>query len=202
MSEQKKCIKVDLGGRNESPDNDYWIVVDFDPSCNPDILHDLTVVPWPIEDNYADSIYSSHVVEHLPELGPFLDEVVRIAIDGADFELIFPHYSRSWFSNQHKRAYGIHILQGFPQFEVYDIKLKYTWWGWKHWYKFPAYITLATIEFFANLSPKFWERVWCYWFGGFDNVIIKAKINKDKPRRGEFKKLYDTYEYEEANIQN
>jgi hypothetical protein len=38
---------------------------------------------------------------------------------------------------------------------------------------------LWTLEFLANLSPSIWERVWCYWFGGFDQVIIEARVKKN-----------------------
>jgi hypothetical protein len=26
------------------------------------------------------------------------------------------------------------------------------------------------VSFFANLSPNFCSRIWCYWVGGFDEI--------------------------------
>jgi len=181
MNKKTKKIKIDLGCRNEKIDEN-WIGVDIDRTCNPEIVHDLTKTPWPFPDNYADEIRSSHVVEHLPDLNSFLDEVTRVAKNDSSFELIFPHYSRSMHSSQHIRHYGIRILNDFPQFRIESIRLKYISWRWKiglrHLYKFPFYLFVSIIEFFANLSPRFFERFWCFWFGGFDHVIIKSKIIK------------------------
>jgi len=173
---KKNLIKIDLGCGVDKLEG--YIGLDIKPGPMVDIVHDLTKTPWPFPDNYADVIRSSHVIEHLPNLSQFLSEVTRIGKNGSKLILIFPHYSRSMFSTQHLNHYGIRVLNDFKQFEVESIKLKYTWWGWKHWYKFPAYLFLAVIELLANLSPEFWERVWCYWLGGFDNVIIKARIKK------------------------
>jgi SAM-dependent methyltransferase len=171
--------KVNLGsGQYKLPGD--WMRVDYDELYKPDFIQDVTDVPWKLPDDEFGVIWCSHLIEHIPDHRPFLHEVHRVAKHDALFVLMFPHYSRSWFSAQHLRAYGIHILRGHDHmFEVERVRLKYTWWGWKHWYKIPAYCMLWTLEFLANLSPAIWERVWCYWFGGFDQVIIEARVKKN-----------------------
>ncbi|MBD3207964.1 MAG: methyltransferase domain-containing protein [Candidatus Nealsonbacteria bacterium] len=173
----EKELKVDLGcGADKKPG---FIGVDINPSSSADVIWDLEKKPYPFQDGSVAEVYCDHVVEHLESLGLFLDEVYRICKDGSEMTLIFPHYSRSWFSNQHKRAYGIKILNGYQKkFKVISVKMNYTWYGWNHWHKVPLYIVIFIIDLMANLSPEFCERVWCYWFGGFDNVIVKARVKK------------------------
>jgi predicted SAM-dependent methyltransferase len=43
--------------------------LDFDPLCNPDVLHDLEVMPYPFEDNSFDEIHAYEVLEHTGKQG-------------------------------------------------------------------------------------------------------------------------------------
>ena len=48
--------------------NDYkygWVNVDKYPDARPDLVMDLESFPWPIEDDCADEVLLSHVLEHL-----------------------------------------------------------------------------------------------------------------------------------------
>lgn len=36
----------------------------------------------------------------------------------------------------------------------------------------------AIIDFFANLSPIFCSRLWCFWVGGFEEYEIHFKVIK------------------------
>ena len=63
-----------------------WINVDRVATVGADLVHDLTVVPWPIADDAADEILLSHVLEDLLLPGPaglaFFQELFRIAKPG------------------------------------------------------------------------------------------------------------------------
>lgn len=94
MEETK--VKIDLAcGQNKQPDH---IGVDIAGDC--DIKHDLfNNFPYPFEDNYADEIFSSHFIEHIPmeyingkdKLFAFMDECHRILKPGGILKLIFPN---------------------------------------------------------------------------------------------------------------
>lgn len=61
-------IKLDLGCGIRKEDHPTkqagFIGVDLYPVEGVDIEHDLSVFPWPFEDNSVDEIYSSHFLEH------------------------------------------------------------------------------------------------------------------------------------------
>lgn len=59
-----------------------------------DIVHDLTIFPYPFEDNSVDALHASHFVEHLdgPERMKFMDECYRILKPGGKMRLTHPYY--------------------------------------------------------------------------------------------------------------
>jgi SAM-dependent methyltransferase len=56
--------------------------IDIDPNCSPDILHDLNITPWPVENNLFDEIHAYHVLEHLGQQG--------------DYKSFFAHFYECW----------------------------------------------------------------------------------------------------------
>jgi ubiquinone/menaquinone biosynthesis C-methylase UbiE len=57
-----------------------WTAVDLDPQFKPDVRCDLTKFPYPFQDNSADFIFCSHMLEHFtyPQAKAFLAECLRI----------------------------------------------------------------------------------------------------------------------------
>lgn len=88
-------VKLDLAcGQNKQKDH-----IGVDVAGDFDVKHDLFTFPYPFEDNYADEIFSSHFIEHLPMqyvngkdmLFCFVDECHRILKKGGKLTLIFPN---------------------------------------------------------------------------------------------------------------
>jgi len=73
---------------------DKVIGVDFAECPGVDIVHDLTVFPYPFEDESVDAIFSSHFAEHLDgfERAKFMDECWRILKPDGRMRLIHPYY--------------------------------------------------------------------------------------------------------------
>ena len=59
-----------------------------------DQVVDLTVYPWPFEDNSVDEAYCGHYFEHVPGRGRprFMDELYRICKPGASITIVCPHW--------------------------------------------------------------------------------------------------------------
>jgi len=72
--------RLDIGcGNNKTPGSTY---LDFDEIANPDILHDLNIFPYPIEDNSFDEIIAKHIIEHLDHPQKFIQELCRVCKPG------------------------------------------------------------------------------------------------------------------------
>lgn len=88
-----KALKLDLGcGQNVRKG---YIGVDIAHCKGVSIVHDLTQIPWPFDDNSVTEIYSGHFFEHLngAERIAFMQECYRILKPKAQMTIIVPHWS-------------------------------------------------------------------------------------------------------------
>lgn len=60
----------------------HLTTLDLDPACNPTIVHDLDVTPWPLEDNAFTEVHAYEVLEHLGRQG--------------DWKAFFDHFHEIW----------------------------------------------------------------------------------------------------------
>lgn len=86
-------MKLNLGcGDKKLPG---FVNCDAQASCEPDRVVDLESLPWPFDDNCADEIVLSHVLEHLGEssktyLG-IIKELYRVCAPDAVVRIAVPH---------------------------------------------------------------------------------------------------------------
>lgn len=153
-----------------------FLRADFSDEFKPDVLFDLNVIPWPLPDNHFAVIYSSHVIEHLPDINPFLREAIRISKHGCRFRFEFPHYSVYAIEPGHLRGYGLHALEYFKEFRTEERRLE--WSPGRDKGRLYSFLD-SVITSLANVNPFIAERLWCYWVGGFSNVVLKGWINKE-----------------------
>lgn len=82
-------IKLELGGGGKNKARgDGWVNMDKLPCA--DLQHDLTIYPWPLEDDSCEAVYSSHCLEHLPDPMRVLHEICRVCVVGAPVEIRVP----------------------------------------------------------------------------------------------------------------
>lgn len=86
-------MKLNLGcGFNKA---EGYLNVDASAECAPDQVVDLEQLPWPFDDDCAEEIQMSHVLEHLGAApDTFLDimkELYRVCRDGALVRIVVPH---------------------------------------------------------------------------------------------------------------
>lgn len=67
--------------------------LDVSAETDADIVHDLDVFPYPIEDDSFDQILLQDVIEHVAEPIGVFEELHRIARPGARVQLRTPHFS-------------------------------------------------------------------------------------------------------------
>jgi len=80
------CGRFPLRGENV-------VTVDRDPRFCPTVVHDLSVFPYPFEDNAFDYIHCAQIIEHLPDTIGVMREILRIAKPGARVSIGVPHFS-------------------------------------------------------------------------------------------------------------
>jgi SAM-dependent methyltransferase len=86
--------------------------LDCTGECQPDIIWDLNICPWPIEDNSYDEIHAYEVMEHLGAQGDYLSffahftEIWRILKPDGHFFATVPSRFSVWLWGDpgHRRA--------------------------------------------------------------------------------------------------
>jgi SAM-dependent methyltransferase len=67
--------------------------LDISANTDADVVHDLDVFPYPIEDGSFDQILMQDVIEHVAQPIRVFEELHRIARPGARIQLRTPHFS-------------------------------------------------------------------------------------------------------------
>ncbi len=168
ISEYRSVKILDVGcGANKY---EGAVGLDYNSKTAADVIHDLGMFPYPFEDSEFDLIVSRHVIEHVPDVIGFVEELHRIAKPGGRIELVTPHYTNpDWAADpthrNHLNSYSFNSFIGNKRvFDFYsDATLK----------PIRVYVTLAKlwkalgIEFLVNLDQefegmrflrKFWEH--------------------------------------------
>lgn len=100
---------------------DGFVNVDRFDGCRPDQVVDLESFPWPWDDDSADEVVMSHVLEHLGAttevyFGIFR-ELYRVCRDGAEVRIAVPHPRHDDFLNDptHVRPVTVESLAMFSR---------------------------------------------------------------------------------------
>jgi len=163
-----------------------FINVDWNKKINPDVVCDLGKFPYPFKNNDIDFIEADHVLEHLEEPLRVMKEFHRITKKGGEVIIRVPHFSRGFTHPEHKCGFDVSFPLFFSrkldgvymgcEFETKSVKLN--WFSQpylkkKMLSKLTYYVSLLAgyiLNFFANLSPIFCSRIWCFLVGGFDEI--------------------------------
>jgi SAM-dependent methyltransferase len=174
-------------GSGRRPKEGY-VNLDWCADYNPDVVHDLNVIPYPFSDHTFDLIEADHVLEHLDKPFEAMAEFHRILVHGGTLVVRVPHFSRGFTHAEHAHGFDMTFplyfkkhadFSGFYGVEFELKSLRFSWMAFFH--LMPAMgigsgtiVVLqalnAIISAFANLSPAFASRVWCYWVGGFEQI--------------------------------
>lgn len=156
-----------------------------------DIVHNLEMYPYPIKDNSFDEIYWQHIIEHIRNIVPFMQEISRIAKPWARVIFRAPHSScsySSWSDPTHIRPYTTETFKYFEEnnswayysnvrIKVIQTKLHYICYNGERWSRVPKIIH-RFLTWLANKNKLFCERIRSWWVGGFEEVYVELKIEK------------------------
>ena len=185
-SEVSKKI-LDVGcGQNKFPGA---IGIDSNPRTQADIIHDLGVFPYPFGDDEFDEVISRHVIEHVPDVLGFVNELHRITKPGGRIKIVTPHYSNpDWATDpthrNHFNSYSFTCFMPdrspFPFYTLAELR------------PLSVHVTLANLwriiglEFLVNVDQfwpslrftrKFWEFYLSNIFRGkelsFEFAVVK-----------------------------
>ena len=177
---------LDAGcGKNKYPGS---VGLDYREGTAADVIHDLAEFPYPFSDDEFDLVVSRHVIEHLPDVVGFVEEVVRVTKPGGRIEILTPHYTNAdWAADpthrNHLSSYTFNIfIEEKIVFDFYtDVRLQ----------PLRIYVTMPNlwkalgIEFLINLdcrwpafrfTRKFWEQYLSYIIRGQPDLLVHPQL--------------------------
>jgi len=114
-----KRTHLNLGsGRAYDP---QAVNLDLTADTSPDVVHNLTVFPWPFPDNRFRSVLMRDVLEHLPDTLATIEELYRICEPKGVVHIIVPHFSSNgaFTDPTHRRFFSAltfdYFTEGHPQ---------------------------------------------------------------------------------------
>jgi SAM-dependent methyltransferase len=194
---QLKKLNISCGGHYWKG----WINADYTNNFKHDIDVNLDKLPLPFKTNTFDYVYSEHTLEHVNSDFPkLMMEFWRILKPNGLIEIRVPHFSHwsSLSALNHVRPFSINAFESlynntsYPYLET-GIKLKnapFKFIDGKLRYqrnnnlvevivkRNARYYIAIFLSYFANLSTNICENIWCYWFGGFQQmeIILQKRV--------------------------
>lgn len=184
--ENTNLTKLNLGCGEHKKEG--YVNLDWQSLTQPDVAHDLNVLPYPFPDGTFELIEAYHVIEHLDKPFLVMKEMHRILKPGGKLHLKVPHFSRGFTHAEHAHGFDVTFPLYFNKsfttsgyygtpFELQSMRL--SWLAFFHLLPSMGYGPVligilrgvnVCISFFANISPAFASRIWCFWVGGFDEI--------------------------------
>jgi len=88
-----KILHLGCGPHKLKSDKGKVVGLDIVDLPGVDVVHNLDKTPWPFKDNEFDSICAPHVIEHLHDTLPAIEEIWRITKPGGIVDIAVPHFS-------------------------------------------------------------------------------------------------------------
>ncbi len=143
-------IKIDIGCGTSKKNG--FIGVDILKLDNVDIQHDLNIIPYPFKDSAVDEIWMDQVLEHLNNPLEVVNELYRIAKNGAIITIGVPYF-RSFYATidpTHRNFFGINWFNYFDPSHIFQQKYQYS----------QAKFKLEKLEFDREFKKdmRFWHK--------------------------------------------
>jgi SAM-dependent methyltransferase len=150
------------------------IGLDVSPDTAADIVHDLDVFPYPIDDASFDHILLQDVVEHVQHPIRLFEEVHRIGRPGACVQLRTPHFSSvlAYGDPTHRHAFSTLAIRSLAEprfahytsarFRVVDVTLDM-------WLPF----RVTGVSLLANRRQQTYEKYFAF---RFPTMNIRARF--------------------------
>jgi len=152
--------------------------LDISADTAADIVHNLDVFPYPIEDSSFDQILLQDVIEHVEQPIKVFEELHRIARPAGRVQLRTPHFSSvlAYGDPTHRHYFSTLAIRSLaePRFAHYtDIRFRVVhvtldlWLPWR----------LLGIGAFANRLPEAYEKYLAFQFSAM-NIRAEFEVLK------------------------
>lgn len=148
-----------------------------------DQVFDLDSTSWPLQSDSFDVIYARHVIEHIADIPRFMNEIHRVARDGAIVEIVTPHFTfiDSWKDPTHRWHLSCKWYECFTQpnsylhYQVAPYRHESTELGFPHGLR--GLIPRLMIKLRGRDR---WEKRYAFIFRA-KNITTRLRVTKETP---------------------
>jgi SAM-dependent methyltransferase len=145
---------------------DGAVGIDIRDVAGVDVVHDLSVVPWPLPSDHFAEVICQDVIEHMHDIVRFMREVHRVCAPGATVDIRTPHYS-SWYAYNdptHQHALGYLALDCFTHGDMTVARGGALFRHEERRFIFSRLHCLSGVSQLANRWPARYEQLFCWVF--------------------------------------
>ena len=120
------ALKLDIGCGQKKKEN--FIGLDIINFKCVDIIHDIDITPFPVEENSVSEVNMDNVLEHVSNPVKTLEEVYRISINECIVHVFVPYF-RSFYATidpTHKNFFGVYYFNYFDPQHPFQQKYQYS----------------------------------------------------------------------------
>jgi SAM-dependent methyltransferase len=170
--------KLNLGsGRRRDP---AAVNLDVTEATEPDVVHDLNVVPWPFTDDRFDHVDAIDVIEHLDHPLAAVREIHRVTRPGGTVKIVVPHFSsaNAFTDITHRAFFGFRSLDYVTGAIIHDFYTSVRFRMMRREIVFERGLMNRLVRRFANRSPERYERRWAWifpaWFLVYELEVLAS----------------------------
>jgi SAM-dependent methyltransferase len=171
--------KLNLGcGRRRDP---AAVNLDITADTEPDVVHDLNVVPWPFPDGCFDHVDAIDVIEHLNDTLVAMREIHRITRAGGTVKIVVPHFSsaNAFTDLTHRAFFGFRSLDYVTGSVIHDYYTRVQFRMVRREIVFERGVLHALVRRLANRYPERYERRWAWifpaWFLVYELEVLHRR---------------------------
>ncbi|MEA2283038.1 MAG: hypothetical protein QOK21_3645 [Solirubrobacteraceae bacterium] len=174
LSERRK---LNLGsGRQRDPSA---VNLDVTDATQPDVVHDLDVLPWPFPDARFDHVDAIDVIEHLEDTLVAMREIHRVTRPGGTVKIVVPHFSsaNAFTDPTHRSFFGFRSLDYVTGAIIHDHYTSIRFRMLRREIVFQRSVGNRVVRRLANRWPESYERRWAWvfpaWFLVFELEVLR-----------------------------
>ena len=102
--------------------------IDISEDTEADVIHDLNVFPYPFVNSEFDYVYADNIIEHIDDVVKVLEELHRIAKNGATIKIIVPFFRSVYacIDPTHKHFFTVRSFDYFDPENDFNRLYKYS----------------------------------------------------------------------------
>jgi len=156
------------------------INLDVTPDTNPDVVHDLSKLPWPFPNSHFREVLAYDVLEHLDDFIATFNEIHRVCQDKAVVRITVPHFScaNAFTDPTHRRFFSYFTMDYVTGENEIQFYTRARFKKLSARMMFSSSLINKLVWRLANRYPGTYERRWAWIFPAW-YLYFELEVQKD-----------------------